>query len=264
MKGIIVQGLDIIIFAGIAVFFILKMMGVLGQRSEGEEPNDNADKPDRNLINLHQRYQQTKKRARDAKAKGEIEPIDDSDDDGVVIQLSKSALSKNEGFDMKQALDALDIKANSKIGKGLKKISSSMKSFDPSEFLVGAESAFEIILESYATGDLQNLKMLLTKNMNKIFSDAIKQREKDGQRLQLTVLAITEISYVSADIINNQANLTVKIVSEQNSVLYNTDDKVIEGDKKSKEVIEDFWTFSKPINESGPNWYLAATGSAEQ
>ena len=260
------QGLDIIIFAGIAVFFILKMMGVLGQRSEGEEPNDNADKRDRNIIDLHQKYQQAKKRARDAKASGKAndDAIDDNDNEGVVIQLSKSALSKDEGFDMKQALDALDIKPNSKIGKGLKKINSSMKSFDPSEFLLGAETAFEMILESYATGDLQNLKMLLTKNMNKIFSDAIKQREKDENRLQLTVLAIAEISYVSADIVSNQANLTVKIVSEQNSVLYDADDKVIEGDKKSKEVIEDFWTFSKPINESGPNWYLAATGSAEQ
>ena len=264
MKGIIVQGLDIIIFAGIAVFFILKMMGVLGQRSEGEEPNDTADKSDRNVINLTQKYQQAKKRARDAKANGE-EIIDDdaNDNNGVVIQLSKAALSKDENFDMKQTLETLDIKPNSKIGKGLKKINSSIKSFEPSEFLGGAESAFEMILESYAAGDLPNLKILLTKNIYKIFSDAIKQREKDGQRLQLTVLAITEIAYVSADIVNNQANLTVKIISEQNSVLYDADDKVIEGDKKSKEVIEDFWTFSKPINESGPNWYLAATGSAE-
>ncbi len=262
MKGIIVQGLDIIIFAGIAVFFILKMMGVLGQRSEGEEPNDNADKHDRNLINLHQKYQQAKKRSRDAKASGDDDAIDDND--GVVIQLSKSALSNNEDFDIKQALETLDIKPNSKIGKGLKKINSSMKSFEPSDFLVGAETAFEMILESYATGELQNLKMLLTKNMYKIFGDAIKQREKDGQQLQLTVLAITEITYESADIVSNQANITVKIISEQNSVLYDANDKVIEGDKKSKEVIEDFWTFSKPINESGPNWYLAATGSAEQ
>ena len=138
-----------------------------------------------------------------------------------------------------------------------------MKSFNPNEFLVGAEAAFELILESYAVGDLQNLKTLLTKNIYKIFSDAIKQREQDGQRLQLTVLAITEINYVSADIVDKQINLTVKIVSEQNSVLYDADDKVIQGNKKTKEEIEDFWTFSKPINENGPNWYLAATGSAE-
>ncbi|MCH9853161.1 MAG: Tim44/TimA family putative adaptor protein [Alphaproteobacteria bacterium] len=259
-KGIIVQGLDIIIFAGIAVFFILKMMGVLGQRSENEEPNDNADKADRNLINLHQKYQQAKKRARDAKANGETEP---SDDEGVVIQLSQSAISKNQASDIGQSLKELDIKPNSKIGKGLKKIDSAMKSFDPNDFITGAEAAFEMILEAYAQGDLQNLKLLLTKNMYKIFSDAIKQREKDGHRLELTVLAINDISFISADIVNNQANLTVKIVSEQNSVLYNTDDKVIEGDKKANEVIEDLWTFSKSTNSSGPNWHLAATGSAE-
>ena len=121
MKGMIVQGLDIIIFAGIAVFFILKMMGVLGQRSEGEEPNDNADKRDSNVINLTQKYQQAKKRARDAKTNGEEIIDDDASDNGVVIQLSKSALSKEAGFDMKQALETLDIKPNSKIGKGLKK-----------------------------------------------------------------------------------------------------------------------------------------------
>ncbi len=241
-------------------------MGVLGQRSEGEETNDRRsnDNSRDNIIDLHQKYQQAKKQARQAKANGQDEDGEQEDaqeEDGVTIQLSKSATIVSAP-DFNASLQELEIKPTSKVGKDLKKVASRAKYFDPVDFIGGAEVAFEMILEAYTQADLPALKDLLTKDMYKLFSDAIKKRHAAGQNLQLTVLSISEISFVAAEISSNQILITAKIVSEQNSVIYDADDKIIEGNKKAKEVITDFWTFSKPLSATGPNWYLAATGSA--
>ncbi len=261
MKGMILQGLDIIIFAGIAVFFILRIMGVLGQRSEEEETQDSPRKD--NLIEFQRKYQQSKKKMRDAKKQGINLNEDDSEEFQQLNNIEPIAGNSNmmQGKSFEASLEALDIKPKSKMAKDLKKIADKMSDFEPTEFLQGAEQAFEMILHSYAQAERQTLKDLLSKEIYKMFDDAIKQYETSKQRLQLTVLAIQEVSFVAAQIANNEARVTVRIVSEQNSVLYDGDENIIEGDKKSREEITDIWTFSKSINSRNPNWYLAATGS---
>ena len=61
---------------------------------------------------------------------------------------------------------------------------------------------------------------------------------------------------------NNDGFLDILLGGEEDFLLLNT------GDKSFTSIdtpfgIEDVWSFTKPLNSSGPNWYLAATGSAE-
>ena len=247
------QGIDIIIFAAVAVFFVLKLMGVLGKSSEEEETPPNKSK--NNIIDFHSRYQKAKKLA---KAK---QPLSDDDDSAVVVDLSANATTKNESFHA--YLSELEIKPTSKIGKGLKKIKQKYADFNPVEFIQGAEAAFEMILTAYAKGDVGALKQLLTSDIYKLFQHTIKEREKKGERLELTILAINTIKIIEADIRDKEFIITLEFETEQNSVTYDKNDKVIAGDPKDNDMLKDLWSLTKPINSNNPNWYLAATGSSE-
>ncbi len=244
------QGLDIIIFAGIAVFFILKLLGVIGQRSEEEETNN---KPKKNIIDINQRYQEAKKLTRNKNYNAKKESS------AVIIDITSK--TKEDAFN--NHLNQLDIKPNSKIGKGLKKIQGKIPDFNPVEFTQGAESAFEMILGAFASGELPLLKNLLTKDVYKIFETSITQRKKNGEQMKLTILAIESVEIIQANVKGNELSLSVVINSEQNSVTYDKENNVIAGDVKDKISASDIWTFNKTIQSSGPNWYLAATGSAE-
>ena len=52
------------------------------------------------------------------------------------------------------------------------------KSFSPKNFLVGAKSAFQTIINSYAKGEISKIKYLLSTNVFSIFSKEIKSRIK--------------------------------------------------------------------------------------
>ena len=246
------QGIDIIIFAAVAVFFVLKLMGVLGKSSEEEETPPNKSK--NNIIDLHSRYQKAKKLG---KAKQSLS----DDDSAVVVDLSTNATTKSESFHA--YFSELEIKPTSKIGKGLKKIRQNYADFNPMEFIQGAEAAFEMILTAYAKGDVVALKQLLTSDIYKLFQQNIKEREKKGERLELTILAINTIKIIEADIRNKEFIITLEFETEQNSVTYDKNDKVIAGDPKDNDMLKDVWSLTKPLNSNNPNWYLAATGSSE-
>ena len=247
------QGLDIIIFAAVAVFFILKLLGVLGQNSEEEETPPNKSK--NNIIDFHSRYQKAKKIG---KAK---QPLSDDDNGTVVVDLSTNTAEQGGSFH--SYLSELEIKPTSKIGKGLKKIRQNYTLFNPIEFIQGAEAAFEMILTAYAKGDVIELKKLLTTDIYKLFQQTIKEREKKGERLELTILAINTIKIIEADIRNREFIITLEFETEQNSVTYDKNDKIIAGDPKDNDMLKDVWSMTKPINSNNPNWYLAATGSVE-
>ena len=86
------------------------------------------------------------------------------------------------------------------------------------EFLQGADIAYETILTSFANGDLQKLKSLLTENMNKNFSGAINTRNKEKIKSEFTFIGIKESSVENYEKIKDELFATVKFVAEVISV----------------------------------------------
>ena len=60
------------------------------------------------------------------------------------------------------------------------------------QFLKGAEIAYESILTSFAKGEKEKLKKLLTKDIFENFENAIDHRNKENIRSELTFIGFNE------------------------------------------------------------------------
>ena len=128
---------------------------------------------------------------------------------------------------------------------------------DRKEFLKGAEIAYETILTSFASGDINKLRSLLTTDMSSNFEQAINERNKQNIKSEFTFIGIKESKVENYTKIKNELFASVKFVSEVISVKKDKDGKIIEGNPDKIKQVTDYWKFSKNIIKKGPNWYLS-------
>ena len=125
------------------------------------------------------------------------------------------------------------------------------------QFLKGAELAYETIITAFAKGDQKKLKSLLTSDMASSFEEAIKQRQNNNIKSEITFIGIKETNLEKFERVKNNFFATVKFVSEIISVKRDKDNKIIEGNPDKIKIVTDHWKFSKNIFSKDPNWYLA-------
>ena len=125
------------------------------------------------------------------------------------------------------------------------------------DFLKGAEIAYETILTSFAKGDNDKLKGLLTPDMASNFKQAIDARNRDNVKSEFTFIGIKESNVEKYEKVRNELFASVKFVSEVISVKKDKDNKIIEGNPDKIKQVVDYWKFTKNILKKGPNWYLS-------
>ena len=125
------------------------------------------------------------------------------------------------------------------------------------QFLKGAELAYETIITAFAKGDQKKLKGLLTSDMASSFEEAIKQRQNNNIKSELTFIGIKETNLEKFERVKNNFFATVKFVSEIISVKRDKDNKIIEGNPDKIKIVTDHWKFTKTTISQNPNWYLS-------
>ena len=125
------------------------------------------------------------------------------------------------------------------------------------QFLKGAELAYENIITSFAKGEKDELKKLLTKDIFNNFEQAIDHRNKEKIKSELTFIGIKESNVEKFEKIKNDLVATVKIVCEIISVKKDKEDNVVEGNADRIKTVTDHWKFTKNALSDNPNWYLA-------
>ena len=123
-------------------------------------------------------------------------------------------------------------------------------------FLKGAESAYETILTSFAKGEKEKLKQLLSKEIYDNFIKAIDERNQQNIRSELTFIGIKKSNIEKFEKVQDQFFATVKIVCEIISVKKNKTDEIIEGNPDKIKTVTDYWKFSKSALSKNPNWFL--------
>jgi len=178
---------------------------------------------------------------------------------GFIILRLRSILGRKTGHDSKVYPSFAEKKFN--IPKNVVKPSNQnheiLEGKDKKDFLNGAELAYETILTSFAKGDLNKLKTLLTSTMNNNFSSAITVRNNNKIKSEFTFVGIKESSVEKYDKVKDDIFATVKFVAEVISVKKDKDDKIIEGNLDKIKFVTDIWKFTRNINNKSPNWYLA-------
>jgi predicted lipid-binding transport protein (Tim44 family) len=227
------QYLDIILFALVAAFLILRLRNVLGRR-DGHQGRSNdpfetpskPEKPDDKVVRLPDRSDQA--------------PATDE-----------------------SPVEALESEARTPLEAGLTQIKVADPKFDSREFLSGARIAFELILTSYAGNDTTSLKPLLSPEVFGNFSQSIRDRQQANESMEITLVGFKSADIVEAYMAGRTAHLTIKFISQQITVGRDENNEVIEGDPKEVIEVTDFWTFARDTRSSDPNWILVATGSLD-
>ena len=221
------QYFDIILFAMIAAFLVLRLRSVLGRRTGNERRRELfvrraapvADKPTPEKV---------------------ATPGDSDKDMAILPPAGKPA-------------DA--------VADGLSRIRRADPSFDPSQFLEGARAAFEMIVSAYAKGDKAGLRPLLSDEVYQPFAVTIDERAAAKETFETSDLRLDDTEIVDADLAGRTARVTVKLVSRQINVTRAMDGSIVDGDPENPVEKTDYWTFARDTRSADPNWVLVATSS---
>ncbi len=193
----------------------------------------------------------------------------------LVLRL-KSVLGQRTGFEEEQQQRKSPASDNEPIplhpekmpqnisdGHGIDALRKADRSFSEKQFLQGAGAAFEMILTSYAEGDLTQLKRLLSYDLLQSFTQSIQQREADKESLSITLEKIKEASILNIMVADNIASITVHFHSVQTRTLEDDTGNLIEDEDTGTREIVDIWTFERDLTLGDPNWKLAETETPE-
>ena len=222
---------DIIIFAMVAAFLVLRLRSVLGRRTGYERP----PQPDRTASGYDPRGARTA-------AENEV-PQD------VPAPPAKAGAARRVVPDPR-----------SPVGQALQRIRGADASFDPHRFLDGAEGAFRMIVAAFAAGDRATLRALLSDETCAGFEQAIAAREAAGERQRTEVHAVQEMGIEAADLRGSVADVTVRFVTDQVSVTTGRGGEIVAGAEAVTELT-DIWTFQRDLTSGDPTWKLVGTRS---
>jgi len=229
------QFIDIVLFAMIAAFLILRLRKVLGRHKDHGRPQNDPFSPD---------PQGQDTNAPDPRTPGDenVAQLSDQTQEPQAFEEPVAASPLDAGFDQIKAIDG---------------------SFDAPEFIAGARGAFEMIVEAFAKGDRDSLQALLNEEVYGNFISAIDAREGNNETLENTLIRLVSNEAIEAYVENSTGFVTVKIISEQVNVTRSADGEVVDGNANQISEITDIWTFARDLSSRNPNWGLVATRSLD-
>ena len=217
------QYFDIILFAMIAGFLVLRLRSVLGRRTGNERRRDG--------------FIRTRAPVSERAASG-----GESATGATVVPLTTTPIDG--------------------VAQGLDRIRSADPGLDPEQFLAGARAAFEIIVGAFANGDKRTLRPLLSDEVYRPFVATIDERAAARETFETRIVRLGPLDITAAELIGQTARIVVRFVSEQINVTRATDSSIVDGDPEHPVEKTDYWTFTRDTRSTDPNWLLAATSSA--
>lgn len=219
--------LDIILFAAIAAFVLGRLWLVLGRRNEDDpqRPNPFAtpapQQQDEEGVTLHA----AKARALPAPAEG-------------LTPGGHAPASLAGALDQIRALDT---------------------TFDEKQFLQGAKTAFRMIVEDFAKGDLGHVAGFIAPAVLEPFQQSVAERRAKGHTLENRLDRITESEVSAARVEGSRALITVDFTSLQMNVTRDRHGAILDGSPDRVEEVHDRWVFARDTKSPDPNWQLVET-----
>jgi len=104
------------------------------------------------------------------------------------------------------------------VGRTLAAMRAADRRFDPAQFLAGAEHAFRLIVTAFAEGKRDQLRPLLSADTYHAFENVIAAREAAGETQRTEIRDIEEITITDARLAGQHASITIRFVSRQINV----------------------------------------------
>ena len=163
--------IQLLVLAGIAVFLILRLRGVLGTREGFETPAVTRPENDRRM------------------GKPEFDVIEGGPDLDITDHVEDGSVSAKALAAMKRA----------------------DPSFNVSEFLGGARGAYEMILMAFENGDLDSIVPFISEDVYEVFASVVDDRQRQGLTVDAKFIGISDMTLAAAafDDSNNEGEVTV-------------------------------------------------------
>lgn len=216
---------DLVLFALVAAFLILRLRSVLGRRV-GIQPLPMPVAP----------------RAEAGKR------VDDSKAEAVAQKAEYNIPAPG-----------------TRVGALLEDVHKQDPSFTPQQFLVGAQSVFTQVVTAFAAGDRTTLQTRLTPAVYASFDAAIAAREAAGETQRTEIKGVRALNIEDVHLtplaVGVGASIEVRIVSDQISLVTGADGQPVTGMDAVTEF-SDLWTFERLLGAAGSTWRLASARSA--
>ena len=234
---------DILLFGAIAVFILLRLRGTLGTRPDDSEDQDK----DRGGMWSARFGGENKDGAEQQKQESQ---------DGNVIQLP--------GNDSHSTPPPASVENDFpvEIVAGVNEILLSDPKFNIEQFLDGAASAYEMVINAFAREDFAALRNLLADHIYDDFGAAIRDREQRGETLETTLVSIENVEPIEVRMNGSIAEITIKFTAEMTNELKGPDGQTLSGSPDITDDVIDIWTFARDVQARDPNWPLIATRKA--
>ena len=134
--------------------------------------------------------------------------------------------------------------------------------FNEKDFLNGAKNFFEMVIESFVKGNLNDIVNYIDDKLIKNFQTVIDERLQEEETLKIKIMKINSIKIKNVSRLKDFLRLSVLFETEQIKVLKDKNGKVIDGNPKKSILVKDLWTFEKEINSINMNWKLVETSDA--
>ena len=214
---------DLLLFAMIAAFLVLRLRSILGRRTGFERP-----------------------------------PADSA---ATPAGVARAAPSPTPDAQAELATPVRPLPGpSSPVGQTLARMAQVDSGFDPQRFLAGAEAAFRIIVGAYAANDREALRPLLSDDTYRGFEAAITAREAAGERQRTEIKAINQVTIEDAALRGTVAAIAVRFVSDQVNETLDKDGRPVAGIDGVTEI-QDLWTFERDLAQPDPAWRLVAAQS---
>lgn len=134
--------------------------------------------------------------------------------------------------------------------------------FDRQRFLVGAQRAYELILQYYAAADAKSLAPLLDPPVIAIFCSEFDRRRAEGTEIRYDVVAVDCCELVNVDCDRNGCIAQVRFEAD----IFISERRLCPGGEEEtftrRLLACDLWTFRRESGSPNGNWTLIATQPA--
>jgi predicted lipid-binding transport protein (Tim44 family) len=162
-----------------------------------------------------------------------------------------------------QAPSALQVTPREDLPPWAQTVRETTPTFEPKAFLEGAKQAYEMIVQAYASGELQHVRSFIDPEVLRSFEVAIEGRDKAGQTVDLTFVGVDTPEVIAMDQGEGHYRAELKFRSEQIRAVRDENGKVIEGSEEQATHVVDRWIFARPVKTRDPNWILVATQGSD-
>ena len=119
-----------------------------------------------------------------------------------------------------------------------------------------------MVLDSFVSGNLDNIKDFIKPSVFKSFKVAIDERIKENESLLIDLKSIEKNKIVKSTVTKSSIKINVLYESFQIRALMDKNEKIIDGDNKEAILVKDEWVYERKIKDENPNWTLIETKSS--